>query len=47
VEIAKGLIGTRDFTGKAALVTGSNSGIGKSVARRLAERGAHVMVTVT
>jgi NAD(P)-dependent dehydrogenase (short-subunit alcohol dehydrogenase family) len=43
--IAKGLIMTQDFAGKTALVTGSNSGIGKAVARQLAERGAHVIVS--
>jgi NAD(P)-dependent dehydrogenase (short-subunit alcohol dehydrogenase family) len=45
VEITKGLIMTQDFAGKTALVTGSNSGIGKAVARQLAERGAHVIVS--
>jgi NAD(P)-dependent dehydrogenase (short-subunit alcohol dehydrogenase family) len=33
----------QDFAGKTALVTGSNSGIGKVVARQLAERRAHVI----
>ena len=33
----------QDFAGKTALVTGSNSGIGKVVAQQLAERGAHVI----
>jgi NAD(P)-dependent dehydrogenase (short-subunit alcohol dehydrogenase family) len=35
---------TQDFVGKTALVTGSNSGIGKVVAQQLAERGAHVIL---
>lgn len=35
----------QDFAGKTALVTGSNSGIGKVVAQQLAERGAHVILT--
>jgi NAD(P)-dependent dehydrogenase (short-subunit alcohol dehydrogenase family) len=35
----------RDFSGKTALVTGGNSGIGRVVATQLAERGAHVIIT--
>jgi NAD(P)-dependent dehydrogenase (short-subunit alcohol dehydrogenase family) len=35
----------QDFAGKTALVTGSNSGIGKVVAQQLAERGAHVSLS--
>jgi thioredoxin reductase (NADPH) len=35
----------QDFAGKTALVTGSNSGIGKVVAQQLAERGAHVILS--
>ena len=33
-----------DLRGKAALVTGSTSGIGKATAIALAARGAHVLV---
>jgi thioredoxin reductase len=35
----------QDFSGKTALVTGSNSGIGKVAAQQLAERGAHVILS--
>ena len=36
---------TQDFSGRTALVTGGNSGIGRVVATQLAERGAHVIIT--
>src|SRR5260370_10911980 len=35
----------QDFAGKTALVTGSNSGIGKVVAQQLAGRGARVILS--
>jgi NAD(P)-dependent dehydrogenase (short-subunit alcohol dehydrogenase family) len=36
---------TQDFSGRTALVTGGNSGIGRVVATQLAARGAHVVVS--
>jgi NAD(P)-dependent dehydrogenase (short-subunit alcohol dehydrogenase family) len=35
----------RDFEGKSAVVTGAGSGIGAEIARELAARGAHVIVS--
>ncbi|MHB1326571.1 MAG: SDR family NAD(P)-dependent oxidoreductase [Gemmatimonadales bacterium] len=34
-----------DLTGKVALITGSTDGLGRDVARRFAEAGAHVLIT--
>ena len=36
---------TPDLTGKIAVVTGANSGLGKETARAFAKKGAHVIVT--
>jgi NAD(P)-dependent dehydrogenase (short-subunit alcohol dehydrogenase family) len=33
------------FTGKTAVVTGASSGIGRAIALRLGEAGAHVFAT--
>src|SRR5262245_52959400 len=33
-----------EYTGKVAIVTGASAGIGESVARKLAERGARVVL---
>ena len=41
-EVADGI----DLSGKVALVTGGSSGLGQETARVLAERGAHVILTV-
>ena len=36
---------TLDFTGKVAIITGANKGIGKCIAEMLAEAGANVVIT--
>lgn len=40
-------MGGRDLAGKAAIVTGSATGIGAAVALRLAQRGANVVINYT
>jgi NAD(P)-dependent dehydrogenase (short-subunit alcohol dehydrogenase family) len=43
---AKGVMQmTPNLAGQTALITGGNSGIGRAIARDLAERGAHVILT--
>jgi len=37
-------IAMSEFTGKVAIVTGSTSGIGEAIARRLSQLGASVVV---
>lgn len=34
-----------DLTGKVAIITGSSKGIGRAIAERLAEHGAHVVIS--
>jgi NAD(P)-dependent dehydrogenase (short-subunit alcohol dehydrogenase family) len=42
---AEEVVGNTDLTGKAAVVTGGNSGIGEETARVLANAGAKVILT--
>ncbi|MEL6917345.1 MAG: SDR family NAD(P)-dependent oxidoreductase, partial [Bacteroidota bacterium] len=36
-----------DLQGKIAIITGSSKGIGKAIARGMAQNGAHVVISST